>query len=60
MLSRLIHDVLEAVTKKPTETSRARVAGVGEGIALPTHWQRCDYQTHAFFLCRLSGRAPSE
>ena len=37
MLSRLIHDLLEAMTKKPTETSRARVAGVGEGNALPTH-----------------------
>ena len=37
MLSRSIHDVLEGMTKKPEETSRARVAGVGEGIALPTH-----------------------
>ena len=60
MLSRSIHDVLEAMTINPEETSRARVAGVGEGIALPTHGQRCDYQTQASFLCRLSQRAPSE
>ena len=60
MLSRFIHDVLEEMTKKPRETSSACVAGVGEGIALATHGQRCDHQTPASFRCRLSERAPSE